>query len=69
MAKLTPLGVKVKKWLIEEGMTQRELAASLGMKEQYLAKMLYGIRPGKKYLPALADMMGVDVEYLKKLAA
>jgi len=69
MAKLTPLGREVKKWLIDQSMTQRELAAALGTGDKYLWKMLYGVRPGNKYLPALAEMMGVDVEELKKLAA
>jgi len=69
MARLTRLGIKVKKWLLDRNMTQRELAQRLGMGEQYLSKILYGQKPVGKYLPALAEVMGMDTDELREMAA
>lgn len=48
--KLTPFGKKVRKRLIDKGMTQVELAALLGCNKQYIHKILVGERSGKKYI-------------------
>jgi transcriptional regulator with XRE-family HTH domain len=69
MKRLTRLGVEVKRWLLDHRMTQRELAARLGVSEQYLSKILYGQKPVGKYLPALAETLGMGVDELKELAA
>lgn len=46
--KLTPFGKKVRKRLIDKGMTQVELAALLGCNKQYIHKILVGERSGKR---------------------
>lgn len=50
--KLTPFGKKVRKRLIDKGMTQVELAALLGCNKQYIHKILVGERSGKCHCAA-----------------
>ena len=69
MKRLTKLGTAVKRWLLDQGMTQRELAVRLGTSEQYLSKILYGDKPVGKYLPALAEVLGMTSEELREMAA
>ena len=54
--KLTPFGKKVRKRLIDKGMTQVELAALLGCNKQYIHKILVGERSGKKYIEEIEDL-------------
>lgn len=54
--KLTPFGKKVRKRLIDKGMTQVELAALLGCNKQYIHKILVGERSGKKYIEEISRM-------------
>lgn len=42
-------GKQVKKRLIDLGMTQKELAAELGVGCQYMCRILNGDRSGRKY--------------------
>lgn len=58
--KLTPLGKEIKKRLIDMGMTQKELAAMLGVKRAYISRIMYGNRTGKKYRKAIAEILGID---------
>ena len=57
---LTPLGRKVKKRLIDKGMTQVELALLVGCGKQYLHKILTGERSGRKYMGEIARILGID---------
>lgn len=57
---LTPFGKKVRKRLIDRGMTQVELAALLGCSKQYLHKILAGERSGRKYMEAIARILGIE---------
>ncbi len=59
-ARLTPFGKKVRKRLIDKGMTQVELAALVGCKKQYLHKILIGERSGRKYMGEIARILGID---------
>lgn len=51
---------KVKKELINRGMTQRELAEMIGMNENYLTNMLNGRRSGKKYWAEIEWILGIN---------
>lgn len=55
----TAYGRKVKKRLIDMGMTQADLAAELGVSRQYICRILSGDRSGLKYL--------ADIEKILKL--
>lgn len=55
-----PFGKAVKIKLIELDMTQVELADLLGIKKQYLTRILNGDRSGKKYLPDILRILGID---------
>lgn len=57
--KLTPFGKKVKKRLIDMGMTQTELAALLGVNKVYVTMILYGQRSGKKYQGEIMRILGI----------
>lgn len=59
---LTPFGRKVKKRLIDRNMTQVELAALVGCDEQYINKILYGKRSGRKYRAKIADILDIPLD-------
>lgn len=56
----TIFGKKVKKKLIDLNMKQSELANRLGIREQYLARILNGDRSGKTYLDRIREILGMD---------
>lgn len=62
--KLTPFGTKVRKKLIDLGMTQVELAALVGCNKQYLHKILCGERSGKKkkYFDEILKVLDIEIE-------
>lgn len=51
---------RVKKELIDLGMTQRELAQEIGMNENYLTDMLNGRKPGDKYWAQIEYALGIN---------
>jgi transcriptional regulator with XRE-family HTH domain len=65
---LTPLGVIIKKRLIDKGMSQVELAKKIGTSKVYLNMILYGERSGKKYLPKIFTVLQIDPESVKRTA-
>lgn len=58
--KLTPLGKLVVKALTDRDMSKTQLAAAIGTSPQYLSYILYGVRPGEKYLPAIIAALELD---------
>ena len=66
--KLTPLGVAVKKALIDKGMSQDELAAMLKTNKRYLSDILYGRRSGDKYKVSIVTLLGIDPSLLDDAA-
>lgn len=58
--KLTPFGQTVKKKLIDMNMTQVELADMLGTNKQYINKILYGERSGKKYINEISKILNIE---------
>lgn len=60
--RLTSFGRKVKKRLIDKGMTQVELAALIGCDKQYLYKILCGKRSGKrKYIEKISKVLDIEI--------
>lgn len=57
--KLCPLGKLVVK----------ALAAEIGTSPQYLSYILYGVRSGEKYLPALIAALKLDPRKVEKATA
>ncbi len=51
---------RVKMELIDQGMTQRELAAKVEVGENYLADILAGRRSGKKYWDEIEWVLGIS---------
>lgn len=66
--KLTPLGVAVKKRLIDLRKTQVQLAEEIGTSKKYLDLILYGERSGKSYLPKIAIALDIDLDSLEEPA-
>ncbi|PXV84724.1 helix-turn-helix protein [Lachnotalea glycerini] len=58
-AQPTAFGKVVKVRLIELNMTQVELAKRLGIKRQYLCRILNGDRSGKKYLSDIRKILEI----------
>ncbi|MGL4791749.1 MAG: helix-turn-helix domain-containing protein [Anaerotignaceae bacterium] len=64
---LTPFGKKVKKKLIEKGMTTAELADGIGTSRSYLSQVLYGKKGDSEYITVIAIFLDIkNKEYLKK---
>ncbi len=66
--KLTPLGIEVKKRLIEVGKTQVQLAEEIGISNKYLNLILYGDRSGKTYVQKIVRVLGIDPEKMNYIA-
>ena len=65
--KLCPLGKLVVKALTDQDKTKTQLAAEIGTSPQYLSYILYGVRSGEKYLPAIIAKMErgeLDIIYI-----
>lgn len=67
--KLTKLGKLIVKALTDRDMTKTQLAATIGTSPQYLSYILYGVRSGEKYLPAIVAALDLDPEKVEKLTA
>lgn len=59
MAKYTSFGLKVKIALLERDMSIPDLAQQIGTSRQYLADILKGARPGKRYRPIICEFLGI----------
>ena len=65
--KLCPLGKLVVKALQDK--TKTQLAAEIGTSPQYLSYILYGVRSGEKYLPAIIAALNLDPRKVEKVTA
>lgn len=54
-------GKKVKRRLLDVGMTSRELAALLNVRPQYISSICTGRRSGIKYRRKIMEILGMDV--------
>ena len=64
-----PLGKLVVKALADQEKTKSQLAAEIGTSPQYLSYILYGVRSGEKYLPALIAALKLDPRKVEKATA
>ena len=67
--RLSPLGKIVAKALVDQDMTKSELARAIGTTPPYLSYILYGIRSGEKYIPAIIAPLDLDPEKVYKTIA
>lgn len=68
-SKLTPLGKMVVKALTDRDMTKTQLAREIGTSPVYLSYILYGVRSGEKYLPAIIEVLDLDPRKVEKATA
>ena len=67
--KLCPLGKLVVKALTDQDKTKTQLAAEIGASPQYLSYILYGVRSGEKYLPAIIAALALDPKKAERAIA
>ena len=71
--KLTPFGKLVVKALTDQDMTKTQLAAGCSggfwTSPQYLSYILYGVRSGEKYVPAIVAALSLDPRKVEKAIA
>lgn len=58
--KLTAFGKLVVKALVDQNMSKAELAEQIGTSPVYLSRLLYGVRSGEKYIPAIIVALSLD---------
>lgn len=57
----TPFGIRLEQELIRHGLTQAELATSLGVSQQTVSKWIIGeTAPRRRHVPVLEEMFGVE---------
>lgn len=66
---LTPFGKLVVKALVDQDMTRKQLANTIGTSPQYLSYILRGVRSGEKYLPAIVAALALDPRKVEKAIA
>lgn len=59
---LTPFGREIKKALVDLGMTQRKLADKVGVSPVYLNRIIFGERPGDKYMDKIITALSLSPE-------
>ena len=69
MTNLTPFGKLVVKALTDKDMTKTELATQVGTSPQYLSYILFGVRSGKKYIPKIIEVLGIDPARVERYIA
>ncbi len=60
--KLSPVGVIIRKRLLDKGKTQTQLAEEIGTSKVYLNYILHGERSGKKYLRRIFEVLEIDLD-------
>ena len=66
---LSPFGKLIVKALADRSMTKTQLAQEVGTSPQYLSYILYGIRSGEKYIPAIVAILSLDQRKVDRLTA
>lgn len=67
--KLSPIGKLIVKALTDQDMTKTELALEIGTSLTYLGYILYGVRSGEKYLPAIIAVLDLDPQKVERVTA
>jgi len=67
--RMTKFGKLVTKALVDRGWTKTRLAEEIGTSPQYLSYILYGIRSGEKYFPAIIAVLDLDPKKVEKATA
>lgn len=65
----SPFGKEIKKALTDKGMTQIELAATVGTSPEYLGLIVAGHRSGTKYREAIIKTLNLDRKWSASGAA
>jgi len=56
---LTPEGKVIAKKMIDLRLTQTELAARVGISQEYLSMIMYGERLGRRYIGEICKVLGI----------
>lgn len=67
---ITPLGIEIKKRLIDKHMTQVELAKRVGTSKNYISDLIYGKRPlvinNSNILKKISLELEINIDDFKK---
>ena len=55
----TEMGKQIKKGMIDKGITAKELADMLGIRPQYINKIIHGDRSGSKYMDEIRRILEI----------
>lgn len=59
--KLTPLGIIIKKALVDKQMTQKKLGELLGISPKYINLIIHGERSGEKYIEQICAILEITL--------
>ena len=62
MAKYTDFGLKVQIEMLKQNTNVPKLSVQAGISRQYLLDILKGNRPGKKIIPVISKILGINEE-------
>lgn|GEM_PF-6363082 len=63
--KLTSFGLWVKMRLLEQNVTQTELAQRIGTDKHVMSRILYGVIPGNKFKARIIDELGGQYPFIE----
>ena len=65
---ICPMGIIIKKRLIDLNMKQIELAEKVGANRKFIWNMIYGLNPGRKYINDIEKILNVKFDIPEKSA-
>jgi len=57
----TPIGLEIKKRLLDKGLKNHELAKMIGVEKSYISHIITGNKYGSKHIPKIAEILGIDL--------
>lgn len=58
----TPFGLEAKKRMLDKNIKNYELAEKIGVPHTYVSQIIRGERGKSKYIPQIAEILGIDLE-------
>jgi transcriptional regulator with XRE-family HTH domain len=58
----TEFGAEARKVMFQRNIKMKDIACELGVSVTYVSEILKGTREGKKQKPAIAKMLGIEIE-------
>jgi len=62
----TEFGLEARKIMLLKNIKMTDIAKQLGISVTYVGEIFKGTRPGDKYKPLIAEMLGMETEEVNK---